>query len=135
MFSIIYLIYFSLYEYESILIQVIKFNGQFSSIDVIVFLYFWICFTNDVFVFFVQDETIRKEINEKCYCQLMTKLKNNDQTVYELNSCYQIRRALVENKITEDDCDTGYKIWRNQKKLNVSIYRIVDVIKMLLSFS
>jgi hypothetical protein len=65
----------------------------------------------------------------------MTKLKNNDQTVYELNSCYQIRRALVENKITEDDCDTGYKIWRNQKKLNVSIYRVVDVIKMLLSFS
>ncbi|CAF0987709.1 unnamed protein product [Rotaria sp. Silwood1] len=98
-----------LYEYESILIGIIKCNTQFSSTD---------------------DEIIRNEINEKFYCQLFTKLKHNDQTVYELNSCYQIRRALAEKIITEDDCDTGCKIWENQKKLNASLCHSKKILKL-----
>ncbi|CAF1625056.1 unnamed protein product [Rotaria sp. Silwood1] len=98
-----------LYEYESILIGIIKCNTQFSSTD---------------------NEIIRNEINEKFYCQLFTKLKHNDQTVYELNSCYQIRRALAEKIITEDDCDTGCKIWENQKKLNASLRHSKKILKL-----
>ncbi len=66
---------------------------------------------------------------------MFTKLQYNDETVIELNSIYQIRRALVENIINEDICSLGCEIWSIQKKLNVSVYWIVDLIKNFLQFS
>ncbi|CAF4043575.1 unnamed protein product, partial [Rotaria sordida] len=100
-----------LYEYESILIEIIKCNKRFSSID-------------------VTDEIIKNEINKKYYCQLFTKLQHNKQTVYELNSCYQIRLALDKEIIDEDDCNNGCKIWEIQKKLNASLRHSKKILKL-----
>jgi hypothetical protein len=46
----------------------------------------------------------------------LTKLKYHDLIVYEWNSSYQIRCALAEKRITEDNCDTGSKIYGEIKR-------------------